>query len=77
MKVFILTLMCLIALGARGESNSISEPLKTTLPQSPKMERRGAIEFKKAREACLKEKAVLKGKKLTDCIVDYQRKEAN
>ncbi len=69
--------MSLIVLSLRAENNSIIEPLKTNVPQSPKMERRGAIEFKKAREACLKEKVELKGKKLNDCIVDYQRKEAN
>jgi len=77
MKVLIFTLMFLTVIDGRAESSSIGGTLKPTLAQSPKMERRGAQLFKQAREACLKEKAPLKGKKLRECIVDYQRKEAN
>ena len=29
--------------------------------------------YRKAKEECLKKSDVLKGKKLTDCIVDYQK----
>lgn len=29
--------------------------------------------YRKAKEACLKKSEELKGKKLTDCIVDYQK----
>lgn len=64
--MFIFTVFVAIAL---GEDSS-----QRAFPGGGKMrESKSTKAYKKAKEACLKGDAELKGKKLTECIVNYQK----
>lgn len=66
--ILMLTFTVFLAI-AFGEDSS-----QRAFPGAPKMKvTKSTKAYKKAKEACLKNDSELKGKKLTECIVNYQK----
>lgn len=69
--ILFLTVFLAIAL-AKEDSQRLSLAPAETSKKSAKVTKITKI-YRKAKEECLKKSDTLKGKKLTDCIVDYQK----
>lgn len=68
----ILFLTVFLALAVAEDTSQRAFPGPDSAKKSAKVTK-STKAYRKAKEECLKKSDVLKGKKLTDCIVDYQK----
>jgi hypothetical protein len=68
----ILFLTVFLALAVAEDTSQRAFPGSDTSKKSAKVTK-STKAYRKAKEECLKKSDELKGKKLTDCIVDYQK----
>lgn len=61
-----------LALAVAEDTSQRTYPGADTAKKSAKVTK-STKAYRKAKEECLKKSEELKGKKLTDCIVDYQK----